>query len=85
MLRLKGAEASSREVVMNGTSVGKALGQLWHRCTEAIAVDTEPHVWKTRDHGHIFWHAYDPNTGSLSDFTSENEVRVWLEERYYAH
>lgn len=70
---------------MNGMMFAKTLGQLWHRFAEKIAVDTEPHVWKTRDHGHTAWHAYDPNTGNSADFASEGEVRVWLEERYYAH
>jgi len=70
---------------MRGRLFGKAINRAWHRFAETIAVDTEPHVWKTMSHGHARWHTYDPNTGSATDFASEDEVRIWLEERYYSH
>ena len=70
---------------MQATSIRETFHNAWHRFTELFAIDTEPHVWKTRNHGHNLWHTYDPNTGSSADFASENEVRIWLEERYYDH
>jgi len=70
---------------MKGMSLKAKLYDAWHRFTELFAIDTEPHVWKTRHHGHILWHTYDPDTGDSADFASENEVRIWLEERYSVH
>lgn len=33
--------------------------------------------------GHEYWRVYDPVTRKTSTFTSEKDVRVWLEQRYY--
>jgi hypothetical protein len=76
---------ASRRLRMQFKSFGSKLSQLWHRFAELFAVDTEPHIWKTRSHGHILWHTYDPDTGESADFASEDEVRIWIENRYYAH
>lgn len=44
----------------------------------------EPRVWQKRDrYGNLYWVIYDPTTGYSSSFSSEKEVRVWLEQRYY--
>lgn len=41
----------------------------------------EPQVWQTVDWaGHLWWHVYDPSTGSTADLESEEEVQIWLEE-----
>ena len=43
----------------------------------------EPRVWKTSDRsGQVHWHVYDPLTNRYAAFDSEDETRVWLEERY---
>lgn len=57
-------------------TVGTWLSQ--HLCNA-----DEPRVWKTGDRtGQVLWHAYDPLTNKYAAFDSENEIRVWLEERY---
>ena len=44
----------------------------------------EPKIWQKRDrYGNLYWVVYDPTTGHSSCFSSEQEVRVWLEQRYY--
>jgi alpha-D-ribose 1-methylphosphonate 5-triphosphate synthase subunit PhnH len=47
-----------------------------------LAGQSEPKIWQTVDRAGIVWHVYDPVTGSSADFISEQEVRVWLEQRY---
>lgn len=33
--------------------------------------------------GNLFWQVYDSTTGRSAQFYSEQEVRIWLEERYH--
>lgn len=49
----------------------------------ALVSSSEPQIWQKKDYrGHIIWHTYDPITGYRAVFDSEQEVRIWLEERY---
>lgn len=42
-------------------------------------------IWKKTDGiGHTWWYVYDPSTQRTHYFSSENEVRVWIESRYYS-
>jgi|GEM_PF-841173 hypothetical protein len=64
--------------------LGYWLGQLWRPIAKLLESTTEPHVWKTYDQkGNPIWHAHDPVTGQESEWISEDDLRVWLEERYY--
>lgn len=59
------------------------LSQIWQTLGKVFEVSAEPQVWKTYDFkGNPIWHTLDPITGEASDWISENDVRVWLEERY---
>ncbi len=45
---------------------------------------TEPKVWQKCDRkGNTYWLIFNPITGLYISFGSEQEVRIWLEERYY--
>lgn len=33
--------------------------------------------------GHEYWHVYDPITGKAETFTTEADVRIWVEQRYH--
>ena len=35
--------------------------------------------------GNRYWQVYDPITQNLRCFDSENDVRIWLEQRYYQY
>ena len=49
-----------------------------------IANRTEPHVKQKCDRkGNYYWQVYEPISGSYLSFSSEREVRTWLENRYY--
>jgi hypothetical protein len=44
----------------------------------------EPHVEQKCDRsGNIYWQIYDPITGSCCSLSSEQEVKAWLDNRYY--
>lgn len=53
---------------------------------DAVAAPTssEPRVWQKRDRfGQIYWQVYDPIRDRSARFSSEQEVRQWLEENFY--
>ncbi|MGF1514975.1 MAG: hypothetical protein ACFB5Z_14945 [Elainellaceae cyanobacterium] len=46
-------------------------------------VDQDPKIVATRDRaGNPKWSVYDPQSGYANTFTSEDEVRFWLETRH---
>lgn len=56
---------------------------LWQNFVNVMLRDAEPKVWQKRDRkGNFFFQVYDPRTGQVARFSSENEVRAWIEERY---
>ena len=47
--------------------------------------ESEPVISECRDRsGESYYRVYNPLDGRIHYFTSENEVRIWLERRYYA-
>ena len=45
---------------------------------------SEPRVWQERDQsGQLYWRVYDPTHDRSISFYSEQEIRRWLEKRYY--
>lgn len=51
-----------------------------------LTASPEPEVWQTADRsGQTRWHVYDPRTGKITDWETEAEVRVWLEERLHRY
>lgn len=60
------------------------LEDIWQPIARLLNATTEPDVWKTYDEkGNPIWHAYDPLTGKDSEWICEDDLRVWLEQRYY--
>jgi hypothetical protein len=56
--------------------------QIW---IQFISPSYEPKVWKSTDRQGrtVNWRVFDPETGYLITFSSEMEVRLWLEQRHY--
>ena len=47
-------------------------------------VYAEPKVWEKKDrYGNTYYQVYDPQCDRYYDFSSEAEVRWWLNKRYY--
>ena len=62
------------------TFANNQLQYLWRYFNQRL----EPKIWQKRDrYGNFYWVVYDPTTGHSSYFSSEQEVRIWLEQRYY--
>lgn len=58
--------------------------RIWRSIARLLESTTDPRVWKTYDQkGNPIWHAHDPLTGQESEWICEEDVRVWLEQRYY--
>lgn len=51
---------------------------------DSASHDREPKISQKRDrNGSTYWLLYDPVTRQYTSFASEEEVRIWLEKRYY--
>ena len=73
---------STSPVAKLTTFANNQLQHLWRYFSQR----QEPKIWHKRDrYGNFYWLVYDPTTGHSSSFSSEKEVRVWLEQRYYRY
>lgn len=51
-----------------------------------LSSNSEPRIWQSKDRkGNIYWHIYDPRTAQSSQFSSEAEVKAWIDGQYYHH
>ncbi|HEY9596817.1 MAG TPA: hypothetical protein V6D33_04025 [Cyanophyceae cyanobacterium] len=49
-----------------------------------LKLSDEPRIWKTTDReGITVWRIYDPVSDHAVTLDSEDEIRAWLERRYY--
>jgi len=64
--------------------IQRPLHQLWEHFVTYLTRPPEPKVRKKSNRrGEIWWDVYDPYTNLKASFTSESEVRMWLDQRYY--
>ncbi|MGF1518077.1 MAG: hypothetical protein ACFCVB_09775 [Nodosilinea sp.] len=59
------------------------LKQLGDRAMRFFTGQTEPRIWQRTRQGQLTWFAHDPITNRTRQFSSEQDVRLWLEKRYY--
>jgi hypothetical protein len=60
------------------------LEQLWNSVLEIFARSSEPKIYQKYDRkGSLYFEVYDPTTHQISNFKTEQEVRIWLDQRYY--
>ncbi|MEN9222486.1 MAG: hypothetical protein Q6M04_08620 [Thermostichus sp. BF3_bins_97] len=65
-------------------SFWSGLKRTWRVIANFWVGSDEVQVWQSRDpSGHVLWHAYDPKTNTSAAIFSEDELRCWIEERYY--
>jgi len=48
-----------------------------------LAGNSDPVISQSSHDGQPLWHVYDPQSRQHLSFSSETEVRHWLEQRYY--
>ncbi len=66
------------------TQLFSIIKNIWRQIGKRLVQENEPRVWQKRDRfGQTYWYGYDPVTGSSVCRSSEAEMRIWLEERYY--
>jgi hypothetical protein len=59
------------------------LSQAWRSLMMALEQPAEPEIWQSCDRqGNTLWNAYDPMTDKQFQWSSDQELRIWLEERY---
>ncbi len=59
------------------------LQNLWKSLILQLTRSSEIQVWRIKTRQGNAWRVYDPHTNSVFGFSSEFEVRSWIEERYY--
>ncbi|VXD17065.1 conserved hypothetical protein [Planktothrix serta PCC 8927] len=66
-----------------GQNILKTVKQITATLLSSLVLKPEPQIWQKKDaQGNIVWHTYDPITGYRALFDTEQEVRIWLENRY---
>ncbi len=59
------------------------LENIWQSLIERLTALPELRVWHTYDNeGNIWWSAHNPKTGRSICQISEEQMRVWIEQRY---
>jgi len=53
------------------------------RLVQSLVPNDEPRISQVTRNGKLIWKVYNPQTQQRLSFTSEAEVRSWLETRYY--
>lgn len=87
-----GQELSSQEfqspvqspVQKRSTEAPSAWQSLGYRLMSYFSGSTEPQIRQRTYGDRLIWHVYDPITQQQMQFSSEQEVRVWLDQRYSA-
>ncbi len=65
-------------------SLKQIIRRVWHGLIELFSPSSELRIFTGRDrHDNTYYRVYDVSTQDFHRFESEDEVRVWLEQRYY--
>jgi hypothetical protein len=61
------------------------LQRIWRAFVQAMTTSNEPRITTKVDRqgNLLYYKVYDPMSGRSISFTSETEVKMWLERRYY--
>ncbi|TVQ09423.1 MAG: hypothetical protein EA368_09490 [Leptolyngbya sp. DLM2.Bin27] len=76
-------EALVNSPAQGSSELAQTLKQLGDRAMRFFTGQTEPRIWQRTRQGQLTWYAHDPVTNRTRQFSSEQEVRLWLEKRYY--
>ncbi|PSB11761.1 hypothetical protein C7B62_04205 [Pleurocapsa sp. CCALA 161] len=64
-----------------------SIANILRKAVDSLVISNhEPQVrYKCDRHGNHYWQVYDFNTNKSYIFGSEQDVRVWIENRHYRH
>ncbi|NJR58283.1 MAG: hypothetical protein HC769_05125 [Cyanobacteria bacterium CRU_2_1] len=75
---------NTAETEYKSSSKISIFDRLWQSLLNGFLGNSEPKIYQKRDrYGDVYFRVYDPMTGTSSSFKSEQEVRIWLDQRYY--
>lgn len=79
-------EQITEPISSSGNNPSKGwLTDVWQFIARAMTASDESKVWYSTDWlGHIWWNIYFPRTGQTVRLSSEDEVRIWLEENLHS-
>ncbi len=76
-------DSSRNTITKLRRNIVKKLNELGDRWTR-LSTYAEPKIWERKDrYGNIYYRIYDPKSDRYIYFNSEEEVRWWLDKRYY--
>lgn len=79
----KNKNSQKNTIAKWGQKIAKRLDDLDDRWTK-LATYTEPKIWEKKDRlGNTYFRVDDPKGDRYLYFHSEDEVRWWLDQRYY--
>jgi len=65
-------------------SLFEKLQRVCRAAIHTLARGHELQVWCKKDrNGNVYWQAFDPKTHKFTSLSSEAEMRIWIEQRYY--
>lgn len=63
----------------------RMVGSLWQVILDSTSRSPDVRIWQRMNRsGGVDWHGYDPISGDYVCFGTEDDIRSWLEARYYA-
>jgi hypothetical protein len=66
-----------------GRRLRVVLGKIKTAIANQVQNGSEPRVWVRQDRqGNVYYQVYDPLSRRSATFSSESEIRYWLEQRY---
>jgi len=81
-----GQVRSQRSLTPSVTKPSQKRSSIWqtlgYRLMSYFSGSSDPQIRQRTYGNQLVWHVYDPITGREWKFSTEQEVRIWLDERY---
>ncbi|WP_008311365.1 hypothetical protein [Leptolyngbya sp. PCC 6406] len=71
------------ETAFQPSRLGEVVAQIGHALVNYFATGSHPRISQAVRQGHAVWKVYDPISDRVHYFDHEDEVRVWLDQRFY--
>ncbi|MEB3882384.1 hypothetical protein [Lyngbya sp. CCY1209] len=69
---------------LTGKDIYNFATQITRGLFKSLAGGNQLEIWQSRDRqGNLLWNVRDRLSGRSAQLDSEQEVRIWLEERYH--
>jgi hypothetical protein len=66
-----------------GLGLRQLLTTVGEKTMKFLTSGNDLRIWQRTSNGRPIWFAHDPITNRTRSFTSEQDVRQWLDNRYY--